>query len=86
MRHKSRKEIMLRMLKRLIITGCMDREIQSSTDFRGAVLYSEVLNIRMERSFISKTIGADSMTGLMNPRTLKNFVSHSQFIRAPRMK
>jgi hypothetical protein len=24
------------------------------------------------------------MTGLMNPRTLKNFVSHSQFIRAPK--
>ena len=42
---------MLRMLKRFIITGYMDREIQSSTDFRGAGLYSEVLNIRMERSF-----------------------------------
>ncbi len=52
----------------------MDREIQFSTDFRGVGLCSEVSNLRMERGFISKNIGADTVTGLMNSRTVKNFV------------
>lgn len=42
---------MLDILKRFIIAGCMDREIQSSTDFLGLGLCSEVLNIKMERGF-----------------------------------
>ncbi|PMD25836.1 hypothetical protein NA56DRAFT_655260 [Hyaloscypha hepaticicola] len=40
----------------------------------GLGLCSEVLNTRWKEVFVSKMIGADSMTGLMNLRSLKNFV------------
>jgi hypothetical protein len=45
---------MLHILKRIIITGCMDREIQSFTDFRGVGLCSKVLDIRIEGGFYLK--------------------------------
>jgi hypothetical protein len=73
-RLKSKKEILQDILKRFIIAGRMYREIQSSTDFLGLGLCSEVLNTRWKEVFVSKMIGADSMTGLMNLRSLKNFV------------